>query len=74
MIMCELLKRKAIDFLPKGSEIVSIEMGERKKYSRNECGVVVIIYNFKGETFRTKISGQLSGLEKKYKEFKNENE
>lgn len=59
--------RKARLSLPKGSEIIEIKDGEKRKGSRNETQTFVVIYSLNGELFRTSMSDQPSGHERKVK-------
>jgi hypothetical protein len=70
MDLQNLWNKKAREFLPKGAEIISVTKGEKKKHIRNDVYMINIIYKYNNELCRTKVSGQLMGLEKTYKEFR----
>jgi hypothetical protein len=58
-------KNKAISCLPNGAEILEIKDGERRKGSRNETGTFVVVYSLNGQKFRTSLSDQPNGEERK---------
>jgi hypothetical protein len=61
----EFRSRKAKSCLPKGSVIVEIKDGENRKGSRNETQSFVVVYSLEGKLFRTSLSGQPSGSERR---------
>lgn len=62
-----MMEKKARSCMPKDATLISVERIEPRKIYTNVIQMFVAIYKWKGELYRTTLSGQASGRERNYK-------